>query len=209
MEVDRPIFADAVWQIAVFVPTVALDNAQIVHLAVDLVGRRIDEEAFRAFAADGIEHVECAERVVFKVFTRVCNRSGNRNLSGQVQHRAWPRFVHDPLHRAVIADVSMLETNLLLASQPIEILRRATSRKIVENGHGPAPFVKVARRIDADESGASRNQYRFHAALSVDHADKLATRKELAAGSRGPRRFNSGKRSSNARQKIDSARDIE
>jgi hypothetical protein len=37
MEVERPIFADAVWQYAVFVPTVALDNVDIVHLAVDLV----------------------------------------------------------------------------------------------------------------------------------------------------------------------------
>ena len=53
-------------------------------------------------------------------------------------------FVNDPLHRTVIADISMFKTNLLLASHPIEILLRAASRQIVENGDGPAALTEKA-----------------------------------------------------------------
>ena len=56
--------------------------------------------------------------------------------------------------------------------------------KIVENGHPPAAVVKMARRIDADKSGAPRNQYRFHVALPANHQPATRQQSGLVAISR-------------------------
>lgn len=62
----------------------------------------------------------------------------------------------------------MFESSLLLMSQPFEVFRCTTSRKVVEDGNVPTSLVKVARCIDADKSGTSCNQYRFHAKAAME-----------------------------------------
>src|SRR5579862_7348089 len=159
MKVERSIFAHSVQEVSIFVTTVTLDHTEILHLAVDLVGRGIDEEAFRTLEADGFEQIEGTERVDFEVLAGIGDRSGYRDLRGEVQNCLRSQLVDDPFQRIAVTDVGAFEANLFLAPQPVEILRRPTSREIVEDGDRPAPFVKVSRRIDANEAGASGDQY--------------------------------------------------
>ena len=165
MEVERPILARAVGQVTVFVAAVALDDADVLHLAIDLVGRGIDEEAFRALEANGFEHIERANRVDLEILARIGDGSGDRDLRRKMQHCVRSQFANETLDRVAVTDIGALETDLPLAPQPIEIVLRATPRQIVENGNRPALLVKMLGRIHADEPGAPRDQYRIHAAL--------------------------------------------
>src|ERR1700719_1118802 len=122
MKVERSIFAHSVQEVPIFVATVTLDHTEILHLAVDLVSRGVDEEALRTLETDGIEHVEGAERVDFEVLAGIGDRSGHRDLRGEVQNRLRFQLVDDPLRRNAIADVGTFETNLFLAPQPVEVL---------------------------------------------------------------------------------------
>ena len=137
MEVERSILARAVGQVTVVVAAVALDHADILHLAVDLVGGGIDEEAIRALEATASSTLNVPSALISKSSRGSRDRSGDRDLRRQdatlrpvaVRQRAARSRRGRGYRRA--------RNGLALAPQPIEIVLRATPRQIVENRNRP------------------------------------------------------------------------
>src|SRR5688572_4621143 len=89
-QVERLGLADAVWAVDVGVTVAAQLGLRGGKLAVNLVGRCVDEHCFGTMHPCGVEHVERAEGIDAEIGPRVSHRRRDGYLGRQMQNGVEP-----------------------------------------------------------------------------------------------------------------------
>jgi len=145
------------------VPAAVAHRFAHAEVAVDLVGRGVDQErrpvrGVRVTAAKLFEELERPERVDVVVRHRIQDRGRHGDLAGQVQDDV-ERLFESGAKRPGVADVAFDETDVrmhALEPRAVEAGRRA--HEAVENDDVVAELPEPPGRIGADETGSAGDQ---------------------------------------------------
>ena len=106
---------------------------ELLKVAIDLVGRRIDDAGLRCMRTQRLKHVQSAQCIDFKVHARVSNGGGHGHLPRQMKHHGGAEVLHRARHIVGIAHIAMHMTEVALRAQPRQVTGRALAIEIVEH----------------------------------------------------------------------------
>src|SRR2546427_1715101 len=156
VEVERLRLGDPVWKVAVFVVGVAIDHHGIFHAAVDLVGRRKDDNGLPTAQSDCLKDVQGPECVHLKIRMGILNGRGDGDLCGQMKHHI--RITDDGLHRREVADISAHRSEPvigMLLLKPGEVSFTPPANQAIKNRHNISVTQQVIDEIGANEAGST------------------------------------------------------
>ena len=130
----------------------------VVELAVDLVGRGVDDRRVAVVHAHRLEHIEGAARVDVEIGVWIDERSRHRHLRREVKHRVLVRYV--PGNGGGVPDVLLDEGRAVgvAREQPLQIPLRSRAAEVVEQRDLPAFLDQVRRGVDAEKTCAAGDQ---------------------------------------------------
>ena len=84
MKIERLRFRDPMWEIAIVIALFILVDRYLFHAAVDFVGAGVEDDRIVGNGACCFQHIECTQRIRFKILTWVFHRGRHRYLTRQV-----------------------------------------------------------------------------------------------------------------------------
>src|SRR3954451_4387251 len=161
VEVEPAVLGEAAGAqdlVARLVALPAAGQGEVLHAAVDLVGRGEEEGGGVLPRAHGVQHVEGAAHVDVEVVPGIDQAGGHRHLGREVEDGL--DAGHRPPHGERIAHVGHFDGNAVAVglAQPVEVVLHAGAREVVEQPHAPPRGGDPVRQVGADEAGAAGDQ---------------------------------------------------
>ena len=153
MEVERLGLIDAERPIFVGVATIALDDPDVFEIAVDLVGRAVeDRRAPIRHSPDGLEDVEGSQRVRFEVGAGIGDARCDGDLRGEMEHGIGVGMgLEELVHQARVADVGLDDVLDPVLAEPLDVAPGTTAAHVIDDHHLVARLMESRRGVRADE----------------------------------------------------------